>query len=144
MVSNKPEPSLPTSSGAGSQTKDNIQLFARKLRELRIRVGLTQEQFAEAAFCSSDHVNKMERGLRLPSSQLLQTMTAAFQKGGLDQALLDELETLLFACRFGEPVATAPAPASRALAFYTVDARPSIDDVYEQVRQRFVHFLQRH
>lgn len=121
MSNNQPEPSL-AANVSGSALKDNNQLFARKLRELRTRIGLTQEQFAEAAFCSSDHVNKMERGLRLPSPQLLQTMNAAFQKAGLDKSLYEELENLLLASKFGEqtgavssspvaPVAAPPAPS---------------------------------
>ena len=115
MSNNQPEAS-PASGNSGSAVKDNNQLFARKLRELRTRTGLTQEQFAEAAFCSADHVNKMERGLRLPSAQLLQTMNAAFQKAGLDKSLYEELENLLLASKFGEQVvATPPAPETTAV-----------------------------
>lgn len=108
--------------------KTALQRFAAKLRELRKRAGLTQQEFAEAAFCSPDHITKMERGIRLPSSHMLRLMLQTFKEHGIDQGSLDTLEQLLLACKLPEPapvavssgkplpVATAPARDTAAPA----------------------------
>jgi transcriptional regulator with XRE-family HTH domain len=89
--------------------KAALQKFAGKLRELRKRAGLTQQEFAEAAYCSPDHITKMERAVRLPSSHMLRLMLQTFKEHGIDQAALDNLEQLLLTCKLPEPVAAVPA-----------------------------------
>lgn len=91
-------------------SQDNLLAFAAKLRELRKRAGMTQQELAEAAFCSPDHVTKMERGVRLPSSHMLRLLLQTFSQHGLEQASIDQLEQLLVACKLNEPVVPVNLP----------------------------------
>jgi transcriptional regulator with XRE-family HTH domain len=45
--------------------------FARRLQELRIEQGITQEQLAETIGKSTEHISLLERGERAPSFELL-------------------------------------------------------------------------
>jgi DNA-binding XRE family transcriptional regulator len=116
------KPEVITGNEAG---KTALQSFANKLRELRKRAGLTQQEFAEAAFCSPDHITKMERGVRLPSSHMLRLMLQTFKEHGIEQGSLATLEQLLLACKLPEPVAVGhgygkavatPTPAAAGAA----------------------------
>src|SRR3954454_5131969 len=91
-------------------SQDNLVAFAGKLRELRKRAGMTQQELAEAAFCSPDHVTKMERGVRLPSSHMLRLLLQTFSQHGLEQTSIDQLEQLLVACKLNEPVVPINLP----------------------------------
>ncbi len=73
---------------------DEALVFGRKLRELRKMARLTQEEFAEEAGCSSDHITKMERGLRLPSPRLMQVILTVLDKRGVEKKTANQLENL--------------------------------------------------
>ncbi|MBN9389668.1 MAG: helix-turn-helix domain-containing protein [Chloroflexi bacterium] len=105
--------------------KTALQRFAAKLRELRKRAGLTQQEFAEAAFCSPDHITKMERGVRLPSSHMLRLMLQTFKEHGIDQGSLDTLEQLLLACKLAEPAPVAVSNGKNPEQAVAAPSRPS-------------------
>jgi len=77
--------------------------FGQKLRQLRRKAGLTQEEFAEAAACSADHITKMERGSRLPSSRLLRALVQSLENLGIERESLDTLESLLLDYKLTPP-----------------------------------------
>ncbi len=52
--------------------------FAARLQTLRKDHGMTQEQMAEALNISLEHLSKMERGKRKPSTDLIVAMACYF------------------------------------------------------------------
>ena len=52
--------------------------FATRLSTLRKAQGMTQEEMAEALNISLEHLCKMERGKRHPSSELIVAMSCYF------------------------------------------------------------------
>jgi len=53
------------------------KLFGARVYELRIRANLTQAQFAERAGVSNDTISRIERGVRSPSSDVLERLAKA-------------------------------------------------------------------
>jgi transcriptional regulator with XRE-family HTH domain len=49
------------------EPQPEAQLFGARLRELRQKRGMTQEQLAAAAGTASPYVSDMERGIKVPS-----------------------------------------------------------------------------
>ena len=68
--------------------------FGKKLRVLRKRAGLSQEQLAESADISVDFVSLIERGINAPSFHTLEKLAEA-----LDVAVADLFD-------FEEPLST--------------------------------------
>ncbi len=50
----------------------------RRIRELRVAHGLTQEELCERARISSDAVTRIERGSRVPTLETLERLARAF------------------------------------------------------------------
>ena len=53
-------------------------LFGRRIRELRMKQGMTQEKLAESLGISVEYVGKIERGKRTPSLDLVIAMFKFF------------------------------------------------------------------
>ena len=51
--------------------------FSQKLRDLRKKRGITQEQLAEAALISVDFLSLVERGINAPSFETLEKLACA-------------------------------------------------------------------
>lgn len=51
--------------------------FGRKLRYLRRRNELTQNQLAELTGCSTEYISRMERGLVSPSFEIIEKLCIA-------------------------------------------------------------------
>ena len=51
--------------------------FGQKLRDLRKKRGITQEQLAEAALISVDFLSLVERGINAPSFETLEKLACA-------------------------------------------------------------------
>ena len=51
--------------------------FGQKLRDLRKKRGITQEQLAEAALISVDFLSLIERGINAPSFETLEKLACA-------------------------------------------------------------------
>jgi transcriptional regulator with XRE-family HTH domain len=51
--------------------------FGKRIRELRMRAGLSQEDLAESAQISVDFVSLVERGINAPSFETLERLAAA-------------------------------------------------------------------
>lgn len=51
----------------GRETQPEGELFGARLRELRQKRGMTQEQLAAAADTAGPYVSDMERGIKVPS-----------------------------------------------------------------------------
>ena len=49
------------------ETQPEAELFGARLRELRQKRGMTQEQLARAADTAGPYVSDMERGIKVPS-----------------------------------------------------------------------------
>ncbi len=48
-------------------TQPEGELFGRRLREVRLKRGITQQSLAEAAGMSLTYISNMEHGLKVPS-----------------------------------------------------------------------------
>jgi transcriptional regulator with XRE-family HTH domain len=58
--------------------KDSLTInFGKRLVEIRIQKGMTQERLAEAANISADFISLMERGIRAPSFITLERLSKA-------------------------------------------------------------------
>ena len=55
------------------------ELFGRRLRELRLKRGMTQEALAEAAGTAGPYISDMERGLKVPSLTTMLRLALALQ-----------------------------------------------------------------
>jgi transcriptional regulator with XRE-family HTH domain len=51
--------------------------FGKRIRALRMRAGLSQEDLAESAEISVDFVSLVERGINAPSFETLERLAAA-------------------------------------------------------------------
>jgi transcriptional regulator with XRE-family HTH domain len=49
------------------ETQPEGEVFGRRLREMRLKRGMTQEALAQAAGTAGPYVSDMERGLKVPS-----------------------------------------------------------------------------
>lgn len=65
--------------------------ICKRIRELRKRLKLTQEQFAAIVGLSNDCIGKIERGVSIPSLSTVQKITAAV-KMPLSEFLVSEPE----------------------------------------------------
>lgn len=79
-------------------TEGRHKEFGARLRQLRKQAGLTQARLAEAADISCVYVNKLERGLAVPSLDVL---------GRLAKSLDTDAAGLLSSGQPGQPGATA-------------------------------------
>jgi transcriptional regulator with XRE-family HTH domain len=61
------------------------RVFGRRLRELRLRAGLSQRRLAELVGSNREHIAKLERGLHAPRRERLQQLAEAL---GVDVAEL--------------------------------------------------------
>lgn len=70
-------------------TKENI---GRRMKEARIKRGLTQEQLAEKIDITTVYLSELERGIKLPSLTVFVGIAEALHIS-TDSLLRDELET---------------------------------------------------
>jgi len=69
-----------------------MQRFGEKLRTLRKRRGLTLQELArELGFATHSYLSKIERGHKMPTSQLILDASRFFDMSS-DQLIKDELE----------------------------------------------------
>ena len=57
----------------------NYRLIGKRIRELREKFGMTQENLAEAIEVSVPYVSHIERGMKRPSLQILVRIAVAFE-----------------------------------------------------------------
>jgi DNA-binding XRE family transcriptional regulator len=55
------------------------EIFGKRLRQLRLDAGWTQEQFAEAAGITTTYTSDLERGTKVPSLTILLRVSRAFR-----------------------------------------------------------------
>ena len=55
------------------------EIFGKRVRELRLKVGWTQEQLAEAAGITTTYTSDLERGTKVPSLTVLLRISRAFR-----------------------------------------------------------------
>ncbi|MEA2343743.1 MAG: hypothetical protein QOF63_1912 [Thermoanaerobaculia bacterium] len=55
------------------------EVFGKRLRQLRLATGWTQEQFAEAAGITTTYTSDLERGTKVPSLTILLRISRAFK-----------------------------------------------------------------
>jgi transcriptional regulator with XRE-family HTH domain len=55
------------------------EIFGKRLRQLRLEAGWTQEQFAEAAGITTTYTSDLERGTKVPSLTILLRVSRAFR-----------------------------------------------------------------
>jgi len=55
------------------------EIFGKRLRQLRLEAGWTQEQFAEAAGITTTYTSDLERGTKVPSLTILLRISRAFR-----------------------------------------------------------------
>jgi tetratricopeptide (TPR) repeat protein len=112
---------------------DNAVSVGKRIREVRLRAGLSQRDLAFAG-CSAAYISRIEKGLRVPSLQVLRELarrmdvTETYLARGEEQsgAALDPVTEAELALRFDDPSAArrqleqiveqAPDPRSRARA----------------------------
>jgi transcriptional regulator with XRE-family HTH domain len=70
-----------------SVKKDILKLLGRKVRDRRIKKGLSQEEFADLAGLDRTYVSGIERGVRNPTVRTLKTIADA-----LDMSISELLE----------------------------------------------------
>jgi len=97
--------------------KKLAQRFGLRLRTLRRIAGLTQEQLAERAGFSYEHINKLERGAAAPSFKVVEALSGALQTQPAQLFLFEDDEkslsafsggTLEFISQFGTWCADLP------------------------------------
>jgi len=71
--------------------QNEIQRVGEKLRTLRKRNQLTQQDVAEQLNVSWQYVSKLERGIKLPNAAMLVKLSRLFEVS-VDVILKDELE----------------------------------------------------
>lgn len=64
---------------AEARTRDSLRVLARRIRALRERRGLTQEDFAQRSSISVSFASLLERGERSPSYETLVQVAAALE-----------------------------------------------------------------
>jgi transcriptional regulator with XRE-family HTH domain len=55
------------------------EIFGKRVRELRLKAGWTQEQLAEAAGITTTYTSDLERGTKVPSLTVLLRISRAFR-----------------------------------------------------------------
>jgi len=55
------------------------EIFGKRVRELRLKAGWTQEQLAEAAEITTTYTSDLERGTKVPSLTVLLRISRAFR-----------------------------------------------------------------
>jgi len=60
------------------------EIFGKRLRQLRLEAGWTQEQFAEAAGITTTYTSDLERGTKVPSLTILLRISRAFRMSVAD------------------------------------------------------------
>jgi len=55
------------------------KIFGKRLRQLRLDAGWTQEQFAEAAGITTTYTSDLERGTKVPSLTIALRISRAFK-----------------------------------------------------------------
>jgi len=55
------------------------EIFGKRLRQLRLAAGWTQEQFAEAAGITTTYTSDLERGTKVPSLTIVLRISKAFR-----------------------------------------------------------------
>ena len=71
--------------------------FTRTLRELRVRAGLSQEELAHQAGIDRAHVCKLERGIKMPSYEIVTRLVSPLGVSFTEFAA--EFENRLHGCR---------------------------------------------
>lgn len=69
-------------------SSESLVLLGKRIREIRVKRGLSQEKLSELCGISSRHISEMERGESNPSYQVLEQVTDAL--GIRVQELLDK------------------------------------------------------
>ena len=54
-------------------------MFGKRVRELRLKAGWTQEQLAEAAGITTTYTSDLERGTKVPSLTIVLRISRAFR-----------------------------------------------------------------
>ncbi len=93
------------SSPEGGMNDNSLILLGKRIRELRVKHGLSQEKLSELSGISSRHISEMERGESNPSFQVMEQLTFAlgvsmkeffdFEHHADDEAIRDELCRML-------------------------------------------------
>ena len=65
------------SSPEGGMNDNSLILLGKRIRELRVKHGLSQEKLSELSGISSRHISEMERGESNPSFQVMEQLTFA-------------------------------------------------------------------
>ena len=55
------------------------EIFGRRVRQLRLEAGWTQEQLAEAAGITTTYTSDLERGTKVPSLTIVLRISRAFR-----------------------------------------------------------------
>jgi transcriptional regulator with XRE-family HTH domain len=55
------------------------KIFGKRVRELRLKAGWTQEQLAEAAGITTTYTSDLERGTKVPSLTIVLRISRAFR-----------------------------------------------------------------
>jgi len=55
------------------------EIFGKRVRELRLKAGWTQEQLAEAAGITTTYTSDLERGTKVPSLTIVLRISRAFR-----------------------------------------------------------------
>ncbi|MGZ5441470.1 MAG: helix-turn-helix domain-containing protein [Thermoanaerobaculia bacterium] len=55
------------------------EIFGKRVRELRLKAGWTQEQLAEAAGITTTYISDLERGTKVPSLTIMLRISRAFR-----------------------------------------------------------------
>lgn len=55
------------------------EIFGKRVRELRLKAGWTQEQLAEAAGITTTYTSDLERGTKVPSLTVILRVSRAFR-----------------------------------------------------------------
>jgi transcriptional regulator with XRE-family HTH domain len=55
------------------------EIFGKRLRQLRLKAGWTQEEFAEAAGITTTYTSDLERGTKVPSLTIVLRISRAFR-----------------------------------------------------------------
>lgn len=75
-----------------SQNKRNSQQFGNKLHLLRLRYGLTLQQFAESlGYSSHGYISELESGKKTPTIEFVLNVSRVYGIS-IDELLKDELE----------------------------------------------------
>jgi transcriptional regulator with XRE-family HTH domain len=70
-------------------SKKHLQLFAKRLHELRVASGMSQERFAEMAGIHRNYIGRLERGEQNPSLDMICVLAVALKVK--PAALLDKI-----------------------------------------------------